>query len=87
MPGRCSAFLPGIKKPACGRLLGDWFSLFLVNLTSEYFFSAPDLLVSSYPQVYEQLSHFYRQDPLARLHQLQAGDVRYQTERQAPYDV
>ena len=23
-----------IKKPACGRLLGDWFSLFLVNLTS-----------------------------------------------------
>jgi len=42
------------------------------------FFSAPDLLVESYPQVYAQLSHFYRQDPLARLAQLQAHDPRYQ---------
>src|SRR5471032_1814011 len=56
-------------------------------VTSEYFFSAPDLLVNSYPQVYAQLSRFYRQDPLARLHQLQASDPRYQTEHQAPYDV
>ena len=47
-------------------------------VTSEYFFSAPDLLVESYPQVYAQLSHFYRQDPLARLAQLQAHDPRYQ---------
>jgi Mlc titration factor MtfA (ptsG expression regulator) len=36
-------------------------------VTSEYFFSAPDLLHEAYPQVYEQLSLFYRQDPLARL--------------------
>lgn len=49
-------------------------------VTSEYFFSAPDLLTESYPQVYEQLSHFYRQDPLARLKHLQASDLRYQTE-------
>ena len=49
-------------------------------VTSEYFFSAPDLLTESYPQVYEQLSHFYRQDPLARLKHLQASDPRYQTE-------
>ena len=47
-------------------------------VTSEYFFSAPDLLVNSYPQVYAQLSRFYRQDPLARLTQLQASDPRYQ---------
>ena len=47
-------------------------------VTSEYFFSAPDLLAGTYPQVYEQLSHFYRQDPLARLTQLQATDPRYQ---------
>ena len=46
-------------------------------VTSEYFFSAPDLLVNSYPQVYAQLSRFYRQDPLARLTQLQASDLRY----------
>ena len=47
-------------------------------VTSEYFFSAPDLLADSYPQVYAQLSRFYRQDPLARLTQLQAADPRYQ---------
>ncbi|KRP45055.1 hypothetical protein SAMN04490190_4741 [Pseudomonas libanensis] len=47
-------------------------------VTSEYFFSAPDLLADSYPQVYAQLSRFYRQDPLARLTQLQAHDPRYQ---------
>ncbi|EKN6183667.1 hypothetical protein DVQ53_22565 [Yersinia enterocolitica] len=28
-----------IKKPACGRLLGDWLSLFLVNLTSLQLFT------------------------------------------------
>ena len=56
-------------------------------VTSEYFFSAPDLLVGTYPQVYAQLSRFYRQDPLARLHQLQTGDARYQTEPLAPHDV
>ena len=37
---------------------------------SEYFFSAPDLLVAAYPQVYQQLQAFYRQDPLARLQRL-----------------
>jgi len=47
-------------------------------VTSEYFFSAPDLLVNRYPQVYAQLSRFYRQEPLARLTQLQASDPRYQ---------
>lgn len=34
---------------------------------SEYFFSAPDLLNNIYPQVYQQLQLFYRQNPLERL--------------------
>ncbi|MBV6286684.1 zinc-dependent peptidase [Pseudomonas aegrilactucae] len=47
-------------------------------VTSEYFFSAPDLLVQAYPAVYAQLSAFYRQDPLARLQQLQRSHPHYQ---------
>ena len=47
-------------------------------VTSEYFFSAPDLLHEAYPQVYAQLQLFYRQDPLGRLRQLQASDPVYQ---------
>jgi hypothetical protein len=39
-------------------------------VTSEYFFSAPDLLKTAYPKVYAQLSAFYRQDTLARVHAL-----------------
>lgn len=46
-------------------------------VTSEYFFSAPDLLHQAYPQVYHQLSMFYRQDPLARLCRLQAEHPEY----------
>ena len=42
-------------------------------VTSEYFFSAPALLHEAYPEVYLQLAAFYRQDPLARLQQLQAS--------------
>ncbi|WP_263264853.1 M90 family metallopeptidase [Pseudomonas sp. RIT-PI-S] len=37
-------------------------------VASEYFFSAPDLLIAAYPAVYQQLQAFYRQDPLQRLH-------------------
>jgi Mlc titration factor MtfA (ptsG expression regulator) len=51
---------------------GEFFAV-----TSEYFFSAPDLLNEAYPQVYEQLQLFYRQDPLARLQQLQAKHPEY----------
>ncbi|MFV3412020.1 zinc-dependent peptidase [Pseudomonas nitroreducens] len=47
-------------------------------VTSEYFFTAPDLLQAAYPKVYEQLSLFYRQDPLSRLHKLQAEHPEYQ---------
>jgi MtfA peptidase len=36
-------------------------------VVSECFFELPDLLYSEYPQIYEQLGTFYRQDPLARL--------------------
>ncbi len=39
-------------------------------VTSEYFFSAPDLLAEAYPAVYQQLQAFYRQDPLKRLRAL-----------------
>jgi len=47
-------------------------------VTSEYFFSAPDLLNQAYPAVYEQLKAFYRQDPLARLQTLQRDEPSYQ---------
>ncbi|WP_223112465.1 zinc-dependent peptidase [Pseudomonas syringae] len=47
-------------------------------VTSEYFFSAPDLLHSTYPSVYEQLKAFYRQDPLARLDALRQHAPAYQ---------
>ncbi len=50
-------------------------------VTSEYFFSAPDLLHEAYPEVYEQLKAFYRQDTLARLQALQKGDTDYQSPR------
>lgn len=47
-------------------------------VTSEYFFSAPDLLAEAFPAIYAQLQLFYRQDPLARLQQLQANNPDYQ---------
>lgn len=40
-------------------------------VTSEYFFSAPDLLMQAYPKVYTQLQAFYRQDPLTRMQRLE----------------
>ncbi len=46
-------------------------------VTSEYFFSAPDLLAAAFPAVYGQLKLFYRQDPLTRLRRLQAADPDY----------
>lgn len=46
-------------------------------VTSEYFFTAPDLLNEAYPEVYTQLCGFYRQDPLVRLQQLQASHPGY----------
>jgi hypothetical protein len=46
-------------------------------VTSEYFFSAPDLLVEAFPAVYAQLALFYRQDPLARLQRLQVEHPDY----------
>ncbi|WP_296271589.1 zinc-dependent peptidase [Pseudomonas sp. UBA6323] len=48
-------------------------------VTSEYFFSAPDLLATAFPEVYRQLSLFYRQDTLARLQRLQAEHPDYRT--------
>jgi Mlc titration factor MtfA (ptsG expression regulator) len=47
-------------------------------VTSEYFFSAPDLLAGAYPAVYQQLKGFYRQDTLARLQHLQRDNPAYQ---------
>ncbi|UVE18364.1 zinc-dependent peptidase [Pseudomonas sp. LS44] len=52
-------------------------------VTSEYFFTAPDLLQQAYPAVYAQLKEFYRQDPLARLQRLQVEHPDY---RPAEYD-
>lgn len=50
-------------------------------VTSEYFFTAPDLLHQAYPKVYMQLKLFYRQDPLVRLQQLQREHPDYQEDR------
>lgn len=50
-------------------------------VTSEYFFSAPDLLHEAYPQVYAQLAAFYRQDPLERLKRLQQDHPQYMEPR------
>ncbi|NKQ11988.1 M90 family metallopeptidase [Pseudomonas sp. SST3] len=46
-------------------------------VTSEYLFSAPDVLHEAYPEVYRQLASFYRQDPLMRLQQLQQSHPQY----------
>ena len=46
-------------------------------VTSEYFFSAPDLLHQAFPEVYAQLAAFYRQEPLARLEQLLREHPQY----------
>ncbi|WP_417779193.1 zinc-dependent peptidase [Stutzerimonas xanthomarina] len=46
-------------------------------VTSEYFFSAPDLLHRTYPKVYKQLQAFYRQDPFTRLQGLQKSHPDY----------
>lgn len=50
-------------------------------VTSEYFFSAPDLLHEAFPEVYAQLAAFYRQDPLARLKRLQQDHPQYMEPR------
>jgi Mlc titration factor MtfA (ptsG expression regulator) len=42
---------------------------------SETFFAAPHLLLESYPDVYQQLNLFYRQDPAARRPQYQYRPV------------
>lgn len=47
-------------------------------VTSEYFFTAPDVLHEAFPEVYRQLALFYRQDPLARLRHLQSHHPAYQ---------
>ena len=46
-------------------------------VTSEYFFSAPDVLHEAFPDVHAQLAAFYRQDPLVRLKQLQHSHPQY----------
>ena len=50
-------------------------------VTSEYFFSAPDLLHEAFPAVYTQLAAFYRQDPLTRLKRLQQQHPQYMEPR------
>ena len=49
-------------------------------VTSEYFFSAPDLLSEAFPAVYTQLAQFYRQDPLTRLQRLQETHPDYRSQ-------
>lgn len=42
---------------------------------SEVFFELPLVVRAQYPDVYDQLSRFYRQDPMARLRQVRNADV------------
>jgi MtfA peptidase len=44
-------------------------------VVSEYFFTAPRLLRRTYPEVYEQLEQFYRQDPVVRLTNIRTATV------------
>lgn len=39
---------------------------------SEYFFSAPELLIQRFPAVYQHFTRFYQQDPLARIKRWEA---------------
>lgn len=61
--------LDAVEEPPIDAYAGENPAEFFA-VCSEYFFSAPDLLVAAYPQVYQQLQAFYRQDPLARLQRL-----------------
>ena len=61
--------------PYAGENPAEFFAV-----TSEYFFSAPDLLNRAYPKVYQQLGLFYRQDPLARLLTLQSEHPEYRAQ-------
>lgn len=47
--------------PYAAEAPGEFFAVL-----SEYFFAQPSVLDAEYPEVYRQLSAFYRQDPLAR---------------------
>jgi hypothetical protein len=51
--------------PYASASAGEFFAV-----ASEAFFETPELLEPFYPNVYEQLKLFYRQDPLARLARL-----------------
>lgn len=42
-------------------------------VTSEYFFTAPGILFKHYTSIYEQLSLYYRQDPLTSIHHKSNG--------------
>jgi len=66
---------PGAKTPIDPYAAENPAEFFAV--TSEYFFSAPDLLARAYPAVYAQLAAFYRQDPRARLQQLKVKHPRH----------
>ncbi len=48
--------------PYAAESAGEFFAV-----ASEAFFETPELLAPAYPEVYRQLSLFYRQDPNARL--------------------
>jgi Mlc titration factor MtfA (ptsG expression regulator) len=48
--------------PYAATSAGEFFAV-----SSEAFFETPERLEPAYPEVYEQLRMFYRQDPLARL--------------------
>jgi Mlc titration factor MtfA (ptsG expression regulator) len=54
--------------PYAAESAGEFFAV-----ASEGFFETPEVLEPAYPALYGQLRLFYRQDPLARLHQKSRG--------------
>ncbi|MGB5064620.1 MAG: M90 family metallopeptidase [Candidatus Competibacter sp.] len=51
---------PTVLNPYAADSPGEFFAVI-----SEAFFTAPDMVIDTYPEVYRQLLAFYRQDPLA----------------------
>ena len=58
-----------IIDPYASETPGEFFAVL-----SEAFFELPDVVQDEYPAVYDQLSQFYRQDPLVRLESRRAED-------------
>ncbi|MBP1149775.1 MULTISPECIES: M90 family metallopeptidase [Methylocaldum] len=65
--------------PYAAEAPGEFFAVL-----SEYFFEAPDLVRMEYPEIYDLLAQFYRQDPAARFRSSLPADPFQTRDAQAP---